>query len=236
MQEKEFEEKEAYETQLMQLGAGKLKFEELDAFAQKRLKAYSSEKRTWQRKQWSLIEKDMESRLTSLDPKVRCLRHAKLEPVDFEKGTRVRDYYENVQPARAAYEPLQENFLEALGNFNRAEADLKNYDPESTSDSEFEYRDRVARLDYWRRKFKVAGPKARMARQEFAAIESVFRHEYAAYTRFVDELNSIAALDRPVASHETIEERAREAGEISRLEYLIEAMLTPMSVAKSSAA
>ncbi len=234
MQEKEFEEKEAYETQLMQLGAGKLKFEELNAYEQKRLKAYSSEKRRWQREQWSQIESEMEARLMSLDPKVRCLRRVKLEPVDFEKGTRVRDYYENVQPARAAYEPLQENFLEALGNFHRAEADLKNYDPESTT--EFEYRDRVARLDFWRRRLRVAGPKARMARQEFGTVETTFKHEYATYSRLVDELNSIAALDRPVASHETIEERAREAGEISRLEYLLEAMLTPMSVAKSSAA
>jgi hypothetical protein len=230
----EFDEKEAFERQLMELGAGKLKFEELDALTQKRLKAYVSEKRKWQREQWTQIESEMEARLSSHDPKVRCLRRVKLEPTEFEKGTRVRDYYENVEPARATFEPLQEAFLEALGNSRKAEAELKNYDPDSTS--EFEYRDRVARLDFWRRKLKVVGPKARMARQEFNAAETTFKLEYATYVRRLDEINSLGVVSRPLAAHETIEERAREAGEISRLDYIIQAMLKPTSIAKSSAA
>ncbi len=224
---------EAFERQIADLQAGRLK---VDAHTRKSLQNYLQQKQEHRKAEIKEYERDSEARWALFGKKVcRVQRKKKLQPSEFARGTRIRDAYELLQELRQVYEPLQEQFLEALRTHDQTKAELERYDPESAS--EFDFRDAVARECFWRGRQRVMGSKARVARGNFEYAQQTLRHQYAAYSGLVEALNAIGPLDRPLARHERLEDRAREVGEVARLEFILSAILSPVAkVAQRSAA
>jgi hypothetical protein len=67
------------------------------------------------------------------------------------------------------------------------------------------------------------------------AFTSDLRYQYNSYSALVEQLNGIGPLDAPLSEGETIAQRARDVGEVARLEFLIDALLRPAPALKSAA-
>jgi chromosome segregation ATPase len=207
-----------------------------DKHTQARIRDYLRQKRAWVNEQRAGAERLAYGALASLNPVVRELRHTKLEAARFPEGTRIRELFDLVESLRGPFAAIEREHNELTAQLRAAQTALNAYDVERAA-SPHEFNQLTTTLDFYTRKRSSHSPKMFEARAQYETAQSSFRHAYAEYSRLVDELNAIGPLDRPLAEGERIEDRARDAGEIARLEFLIAAILKPGErILQSSAA
>jgi len=200
-----------------------------------RLQNYLKAKRLHQQQENAEAAQIAFSCLDGLGPVVRELRHTKIEAERFPEGTRIRELYDEAETLRAPFELLQREHSEKDGQLKAAKDALARYNVETASTPR-QYQELAADVEFYQAKLRPVAPKMFAARSQFENARESLRHAYRQYSQMVDELNSIGSLTRPLAASERIEDRASEVGEVSRLTYLLEALLQPQAKAAQRSA
>lgn len=232
--QKEFVENETHEKLLLEIEAGREKVSGLDSHTHKRLTTYVQQKRAWQRAQHAAMESEEARRLALLEPRAVFFRHAMLKPEDFPLGSHVRNTYDTLTRLTARTEPILKEHAELRAAYADARKTLENFDMANAT-SPRAHADAVHAVEFYGSKLKVVTPRAVHARERQENAQTSLRIAYAKYTSLVKRLNQIGELGRPLAARD-VESRAREAGEVARIEFLLEYMLTPVPAARAQAA
>jgi chromosome segregation ATPase len=198
-----------------------------------RLQKYLKAKRLHQKQESAEAAQIAFSCLAGLDPVVRELRHSKVEAARFPVGSRIRALFDEAETLRAPLKTLEREYSELAAQQNSAQAAFDAYDVERAK-SPREYYELEAAASFYAEKMSLLFPRVMEARREFDHANSCLLSAYREYGQLVNELNSIKPLTRPLAARkQDRDERAREVGEVARLEYLIDTILRAPVVASA---
>ncbi len=163
-----------------------------------------------------------EDRLFASDrrPPVAVLRHERLEAADFPEGTRIRELFDQVKELTASYEAAKNDFDEVAALCARAQRTLDEADPEVMPAGR--YAAIAAELELNKRRSSSVTERLCRARVALSDAKQLLGAAYKEYSDSADRLNAIGLIDRPLGNMETLSDRAKEVGEVARLEYLLD--------------
>jgi hypothetical protein len=221
----EFNRNERYESILAR---GEFKGE--SEYMQGEIRKYLADRRRWlkMKNEEALAYEAAALENATAGPSVQVLRHRKLLPEQFPEGTRVRRLSDKLQPLRAALAAVETDYYELRDKLDQTKEALKQFNLESVTDP-LEYTNLVATLDFYKRKFNLIAPKFQKAQSNLSNTQITLQMAYGEYASMVDELNHIGPVDRPLREFDRLSDRAREAGRIAELEFLIDFTLRPSS-------
>jgi chromosome segregation ATPase len=207
--------------------------QDLSKGEQRQIAEYLTHKREGLRAEAAEAAQTAFSCLAGLEPVVRELRHTMLEAARFPVGSRIRALFDEAETLRAPLKTLEREYAELAAQHKTAQSAFDAYDVERAK-SPREYYELEAAASFYAEKMSLLFPRVMEARREFDHANSCLRSAYREYGQLVTELNSIGSLARPLpARKQDRDERAREVGEVARLEYLIDAILRAPVVASA---
>jgi hypothetical protein len=200
---------------------------EQDSFTKKRIADYLAVQRAYQREQMDAAEAREDSMVIATIPRINVLRHRRIDAADFPEDTSIRAAFDELSAERGAFQDSEREIKLFLDSLVAAQRAVDSFDDDDTHTDPIAYTKAVATLEFYRAKLRKRSGAFDQQRSRFECFEGNLRHLYAVYNRFVDELNAIHALDAPLRNGETLDQRARDVGEVARLEFLLDVIMRP---------
>jgi hypothetical protein len=208
---------------------------EQDSFTKKRIADYLAVQRAYQREQMDAAVAHEETMMIATIPRVNVLRHRRIDATDFPAGTPIRAAFDELSAERGTFQESEREIKLFLDSLAAAQRAVDSFDDDDHTDP-LAYTTAVATVEFYRAKLRKRSAAGQTQRSRFECFEGNLRYLYAQYSSLVDKLNAIHALDAPYALFETVDERARDVGEVARLEFLLDVIMRPATGARRAAA